>query len=152
MPPGSGMDAMSRVIAQELGDRLKQTVLIDNKAGANGTLGSAALVRATPDGYTLGMGNSGTHGSSPNLMKSVPYDPVKNFEPIGRIGSFIFMLTVHSSRAGDIAAGIDRLFESQSGQAVLRGRQQHRARGAGTTQGQMVSMPRPYRTAACRRR
>jgi tripartite-type tricarboxylate transporter receptor subunit TctC len=94
---GSGMDAMSRVIAQGLGERLKQTFLIDNKAGANGTLGSAALVRATPDGYTLGMGNSGTHASSPNLMKSVPYDPVKNFIPIGRIGSFIFMLTVHSS-------------------------------------------------------
>ena len=94
---GSGMDAMSRVIAQGLGERLKQTFLIDNKAGANGTLGSAALVRATPDGYTLGMGNSGTHASSPNLMKSVPYDPVKNFAPIGRIGSFIFMLTVHSS-------------------------------------------------------
>ena len=94
---GSGMDAMSRIIAQELGERLKQTLLIDNKAGANGTLGSAALVRAVPDGYTLGMGNSGTHASSPNLMKSVPYDPVKNFAPIGLIGSFIFMLTVHSS-------------------------------------------------------
>jgi tripartite-type tricarboxylate transporter receptor subunit TctC len=94
---GSGMDAMSRIVAQALGDRLKQTMLIDNKAGANGTLGSSALARATPDGYTLGMGNSGTHASSPNLMKSVPYDPVANFAPIGRIGSFVFMLTVHSS-------------------------------------------------------
>jgi tripartite-type tricarboxylate transporter receptor subunit TctC len=95
--PGSGMDAMSRVIGQELGARLKQTVVIDNKAGANGTLGSAALTRAAPDGYTLGMGNSGTHASSPSLMKSVPYDPIKDFAPIGRIGSFIFMLTVNSS-------------------------------------------------------
>lgn len=94
---GSGMDAMSRVIASELGDRLKQTILVDNKPGANGTLGSAAIVRSNPDGYTLGMGNSGTHASSPNLMKSVPYDPIKNFMPIGRIGSFLFMLTVHSS-------------------------------------------------------
>ncbi len=94
---GSGMDAMSRIIAQDLSERLKQTMLIDNKAGANGTLGTAALARATPDGYTLGMGNSGTHASSPNLMKSVPYDPFKNFAPIGRIGSFVFMLTVHSS-------------------------------------------------------
>jgi tripartite-type tricarboxylate transporter receptor subunit TctC len=95
--PGSGMDAMSRVIGQELGARLKQSVVIDNKAGANGTLGSAALTRAVPDGYTLGMGNSGTHASSPSLMKSVPYDPIKDFAPIGRIGSFIFMLTVNSS-------------------------------------------------------
>jgi tripartite-type tricarboxylate transporter receptor subunit TctC len=95
--PGSGMDAMSRVIGQELGARFKQTMLIDNKAGANGTLGAAALTRATPDGYTLGMGNSGTHASSPNLMKSVPYDPIRDFAPIGRIGSFVFMLTVNSS-------------------------------------------------------
>ena len=54
-------------------------------------------MRAAPDGYTLGMGNSGTHASSPNLMKAVPYDPISNFSPIGRIGSFIFMLTVNSS-------------------------------------------------------
>jgi tripartite-type tricarboxylate transporter receptor subunit TctC len=95
--PGSGMDAMSRLIGQGLSDRLKQPVLIDNKAGANGTLGTAALMRAAPDGYTLGMGNSGTHASSPSLMKAVPYDSISNFSPIGRIGSFIFMLTVNSS-------------------------------------------------------
>jgi tripartite-type tricarboxylate transporter receptor subunit TctC len=95
--PGSGMDSLSRLVAQGLSERLKQPVLIDNKAGANGTLGAAALTRATPDGYTLGMGNAGTHSSSPNLMKSVPYDPLTQFSPIGRIGSFIFMLTVHSS-------------------------------------------------------
>ena len=59
--PGSGMDSMSRVIAQELSERLKQPVVIDNKPGANGTLGAAALTRAAPDGYTLGMGNAGTN-------------------------------------------------------------------------------------------
>jgi tripartite-type tricarboxylate transporter receptor subunit TctC len=95
--PGSGMDAMSRLIAQELGGRLKQTILIDNKAGANGTIGTAALMRATPDGYTLGMGNSGTLASSTVLMKAVPYDPVSHFTPIGQIGRFIFMLTVNST-------------------------------------------------------
>jgi len=95
--PGSGMDSMSRVIAQELSERLKQPVVIDNKPGANGTLGAAALTRAAPDGYTLGMGNAGTHSSSPNLMKSVPYDPLTQFAPIGRIGSFVFMLTINSS-------------------------------------------------------
>jgi putative tricarboxylic transport membrane protein len=95
--PGSGMDSMSRVIAQELSERLKQPVVIDNKPGANGTLGAAALTRAAPDGYTLGMGNAGTHASSPNLMKSVPYDPLTQFAPIGRIGSFVFMLTINSS-------------------------------------------------------
>jgi tripartite-type tricarboxylate transporter receptor subunit TctC len=95
--PGSGMDSMSRVIAQELSERLKQPVVIDNKPGANGTLGAAALTRAAPDGYTLGMGNAGTHSSSPNLMKSVPYDPLTQFAPIGHIGSFVFMLTINSS-------------------------------------------------------
>ena len=95
--PGSGMDSMSRVIAQELSERLKQPVVIDNKPGANGTLGAAALTRAAPDGYILGMGNAGTHSSSPNLMKSVPYDPLTQFAPIGRIGSFVFLLTINSS-------------------------------------------------------
>jgi putative tricarboxylic transport membrane protein len=95
--PGSGMDSMSRVIGQGLSERLKQPVLIDNKPGANGTLGAAALTRASPDGYTLGMGNAGTHSSSPNLMKTVPYDPLTQFAPIGSIGSFVFMLVINSS-------------------------------------------------------
>lgn len=94
--PGSGMDSMSRVIGQGLSERLKQPVLIDNKAGANGTLGAAALTRSPPDGYTLGMGNAGTQASSPSLMKSVPYDPLTQFAPIGRIGSFVFMIAVNS--------------------------------------------------------
>jgi tripartite-type tricarboxylate transporter receptor subunit TctC len=94
---GSGTDAMARIVAQELGERLKQTVLIDNRAGANGALGTAALMRADPDGYTLGVGNSGTHGSTPLLLKSVPYDPIRHFAPVGRLGSFVFMLTVNAS-------------------------------------------------------
>src|SRR5690606_7828435 len=95
--PGSGMDAMSRVIGQGLSERLRQPVVIENKPGANGTLGMAALMRSKPDGYTLGMGNSGTHASGPTLLKSVTYDPAKETTPVGRVGSFIFMLAVNSS-------------------------------------------------------
>ena len=109
--PGSGMDAMSRLIGQGLSDRLKQPVLIDNKAGANGTLGTAALMRAAPDGYTLGMGNSGTHASSPSLMKAVPYDSISNFSPIGRDRELHLHADGQLVRTCQHAPGADRLFQ-----------------------------------------
>ena len=87
----------SRPLAQKLSEVFGQPVIVDNRAGAGGAIGADFVAKAAPDGYTLGMGNAGTHASSPHLMKSVPYDPVTQFAPIGRIGSFVFMLAVPSS-------------------------------------------------------
>lgn len=81
-PPGGTTDLLARLIAPRLGERLKQSVVIDNKAGAGGTIGAQAVARATPDGYTLVFASIATHGILPVLRKNTPYDPVRDFVPI----------------------------------------------------------------------
>lgn len=82
---GGGNDAMARTIAQKLGPLLGQTVIIDNRAGANGSIASEYVARATPDGHTLMFGYIATHAMNPALQK-LRYDPVADFEPIGLVG------------------------------------------------------------------
>ncbi len=82
---GGGNDAMARTIAQKLGPLLGQTVIIDNRAGANGSIASEFVARATPDGHTLMFGYIATHAMNPALQK-LRYDPVADFEPIGLVG------------------------------------------------------------------
>ena len=83
---GGGNDAMARTIAQKLGPLLGQTIIIDNRAGANGSIASEYVARATPDGHTLMFGYIATHAMNPALQK-LRYDPVADFEPIGLVGS-----------------------------------------------------------------
>lgn len=82
---GGGNDAMARVIGLKLGALLGQTVIIDNRAGAQGSIASEYVARATPDGHTLMLGYIATHAMNPALQK-VGYDPVTDFEPIGLVG------------------------------------------------------------------
>jgi 2-methylaconitate cis-trans-isomerase PrpF/tripartite-type tricarboxylate transporter receptor subunit TctC len=82
---GGGNDAMARTIAQKLGPMLGQTVIIDNRAGANGSIASEFVARATPDGHTLMLGYIATHAMNPALQK-LRYDPVADFAPIGLVG------------------------------------------------------------------
>jgi 2-methylaconitate cis-trans-isomerase PrpF/tripartite-type tricarboxylate transporter receptor subunit TctC len=82
---GGGNDAMARTIAQKLGPLLGQTIIIDNRAGANGSIASEFVARATPDGHTLMFGYIATHAMNPALQK-LRYDPVTDFEPIGLVG------------------------------------------------------------------
>ncbi|KPF44594.1 methylitaconate delta2-delta3-isomerase [beta proteobacterium AAP121] len=83
---GGGNDSMARVVGQKLGALLGQTVIIDNRAGANGSIASEYVARATPDGHTLMFGYIATHAMNPALQK-LRYDPVADFEPIGLVGS-----------------------------------------------------------------
>jgi len=92
---GSGTDAVTRVIAQPLAVALKQTVVIENKPGANGAIAAAYVARATPDGYTLLMSTNSPHSAAPSLNKSIAYDPIKDFAPLSRVGSFTFIVAVH---------------------------------------------------------
>lgn len=82
---GGGNDAMARTIAQKLGPLLGQTVIIDNRAGANGAIASEYVSRATPDGHTLMFGYIATHAMNPALQK-LRYDPVADFAPVGLVG------------------------------------------------------------------
>ncbi|MBI5719647.1 MAG: 4-oxalomesaconate tautomerase [Burkholderiales bacterium] len=83
---GGGNDAMARTIAQKLGPLLGQTIIVDNRAGANGSIASEYVARAVPDGHTLMLGYIATHAMNPALQK-LRYDPVADFEPVGLIGT-----------------------------------------------------------------
>jgi tripartite-type tricarboxylate transporter receptor subunit TctC len=93
--PGSGTDTVTRVIAQPLGVALNQTIVIENKPGANGTIAAAQVARSSPDGHTLLMSTNSPHSAAPSLTKSLTYDPVKDFAPLSRVGSYTFILVVN---------------------------------------------------------
>ncbi len=80
---GGGIDTNARLQALALAEVLKQTVVVENIGAAGGTVGTARAAKAAPDGYTLLIGNSGTHAYAATLYKSLPYDPVGDFEPVG---------------------------------------------------------------------
>ena len=104
---GGANDAMARVIGQAMSAILKQPVIVDNKAGANGAIASEFVMRAPPDGYTLMLGYIATHAMNPSLQK-LRYDPVKDFEPIGMVGSSATLMvvgpTVKAKNAKDVVA------------------------------------------------
>ena len=83
--PGGSTDVIGRVIAQKLGDALGQPVIVDNRPGAAGAVGAAYVAKAKPDGYTLFGGTISTHAINASLYKNLPYDPVKDFDPIALV-------------------------------------------------------------------
>ncbi|MEA9600454.1 MULTISPECIES: Bug family tripartite tricarboxylate transporter substrate binding protein [Polynucleobacter] len=102
-PPGGGTDAGARLIAQKLSTRWGQSVIIDNKAGASGMVGSEYVSRAKPDGYTLLIGNIGTFSINPSLYKKMPYDPDKAFVPVSMIAELpYFLLVTPSVKANNV--------------------------------------------------
>jgi tripartite-type tricarboxylate transporter receptor subunit TctC len=94
--PGTGIDILARLVGQKLSDRLKVAVVVDNRPGASGNIGTEAASKAAPDGYTLLM-NASTHVTNAALQASVPYDPVKSFTPIGPTAIGNLALVVHPS-------------------------------------------------------
>ena len=92
-PPSGNVDITARTIAPALGEALGQQVIVENRAGAAGTIGSAAVARSAPDGYTLLLGSSGTITAGPAVFKTLPYDPVKDFIAVGGIQSVPIVLT-----------------------------------------------------------
>jgi tripartite-type tricarboxylate transporter receptor subunit TctC len=96
-PPGGGTDAGARLVAQKLSAKWGQSVIVENKAGASGMLGSDYVSRAKPDGYTLLIGNVGTLAINPSLYKKMPYDWEKSFSPISMIAELPYVLLVTPS-------------------------------------------------------
>jgi tripartite-type tricarboxylate transporter receptor subunit TctC len=92
--PGGTNDILARLISVKLQEKLKQSFVVENKPGANSSIGNDAVAKAKADGYTLLVSSSGGLTTNPVLMKNLPYDPVKDFEPIALLGSFPLVVTV----------------------------------------------------------
>lgn len=92
--PGGGTTAMARLVSDQVGAKLQQQILVDNREGAGGTIGSALAARSKPDGYTLLLAHSGTVAIAPHLYSKIAYDPLKDFTPVGIIAEIPLMLVV----------------------------------------------------------
>ena len=92
--PGTTTDTVARVVAEALGKQLKQTVIVDNRAGAGGSVGSDQVAKAAPDGKTLVMGTVGTHAINAALFRKLPYDTLRDFAPVAFIGYTPTLLVV----------------------------------------------------------
>jgi tripartite-type tricarboxylate transporter receptor subunit TctC len=95
--PGGGNDAMARVVADKMSVALRQQIVIENRGGAGGSIATRQVARATPDGYTLGLGGTGTLAIDPTLYPNVGYDPRKDFAPVGLIATSALIVLVNPS-------------------------------------------------------
>lgn len=95
-PPGGGTDVMGRLVAPKMSEAWGQQVVIDNRAGATGIIGTDLVAKAAPDGYTLVLGTNSTHSIAPSLFK-MPFDAVKDLAPVTRVASVPHIITVHPS-------------------------------------------------------
>ncbi len=91
-PPGGGADVSARILAAQLAEGIGQTVVVENLAGAGGTIGTARAAQAAPDGYTLMVGTPSTHGTNVAVYTKLSYDPVRDFAPVALLGSSPLML------------------------------------------------------------
>src|SRR5688572_29916270 len=96
-PAGGATDIVGRLIAQKLTESWGQQVIVDNRGGAGGTIGSDVAAKAPPDGYTLLVGTSSTHAIAPSLYSKLPNDPVRDFAPVTLIANATILLAVHPS-------------------------------------------------------
>ena len=94
--PGGGNDALCRIVAQRLGENLKQQIIVENRAGANGIVGTEVAARSAPDGYTIVLIPSG-HAVNASLYKKLPFDSIRDFSPISLVGSSPLVLAIHPS-------------------------------------------------------
>lgn len=95
--PGGGNDVIGRIVGQRMGDLLGATMVIDNRGGAGGAVGSEIVARAAPDGYTLIMAGLGSHAINPHIHAKLGYDPLRNFAAISQLASAPFIVVVHPS-------------------------------------------------------
>ena len=106
--PGGASDALARIIGQRLSERWHQPVIVENRAGAGGLIGTEVVAKAAPDGYTLLLAYDGTHAVNASLYKSLPFDPVKDFAPVATLANVPFVLAVNaSSPAKDVKEFIE---------------------------------------------
>ena len=114
-PPGGGTDTGARIVAQKLGTRWGQTVVVENKGGAAGQIGADSVAKARPDGYTILMGNIGTQAINPSLYKKMPYDADTAFAPIALVAELPLAMMVNPQVAAQTAQEFVALARSRPG-------------------------------------
>ncbi|MBM3409303.1 MAG: tripartite tricarboxylate transporter substrate binding protein [Betaproteobacteria bacterium] len=112
---GGVTDASARMVADLMGKRLGQPINVDNRPGASGNIGTSAVATAEPDGYTLLLGFDGTLVINPNVFRSVPFDTLKDFAPIGKIGDAKLILVAATSLKADTLKEVIELSKKESG-------------------------------------
>ena len=129
-PPGGGADAMARLIAPKMGEALGQTIVIENKPGAGGQIGAAAVAKAAPDGYTL-MLDASSFSVNPSLYPKLPYDSSKAFQPVGVVALFPNVVLVNANFAAksiaDLIAAAGKTKDAVSYASSGNGSAQHLA-------------------------
>lgn len=96
-PAGGNADILARIMAQKMSEAWKQTVVVDNRAGAAGIIGAEAVAKSAPDGYTLLMGTTGTQTTNPAVYSKLPYDSLRDFAPVSNFADSPFLLVTHPS-------------------------------------------------------
>ena len=114
-PPGGSTDIVARIVAQKLGERLGQSMVIENRGGAGGALGAAQVAKAAPDGYTLLIASTSTHVVAPSVYTKLEYDPVKDFAPITLIAVSPYLLVVNPALPAKSVKELVELARKQPG-------------------------------------
>src|SRR5438874_3344624 len=112
---GGGNDVMARIVAEKMSRSLGQQIVIENKGGAGGSIATRQIAKADPDGYTLGLGGTGTLAINPTLYGNVGYDPRKDFAPIGLIATSALVVCVHPSLAARSISDLIALAKREPG-------------------------------------
>ncbi|MEI6468517.1 MAG: tripartite tricarboxylate transporter substrate binding protein [Betaproteobacteria bacterium] len=94
-PAGGSTDIVGRIVAQKLGERLGQSIIVDNRGGAGGTIGADLASKASPDGYNISIGTTSTHAVAAGAYSKLPYDPIKSFVPISLVAITPYLLVVN---------------------------------------------------------
>jgi tripartite-type tricarboxylate transporter receptor subunit TctC len=114
-PPGGSTDIVARIVAQKLGAQLGQPLVIENRGGAGGTLGTAVVAKAPPDGYMLVVGTTSTHVVAPSVYQKLEYDPVRDFAPISLMAVTPYLLVVNPAVEAKTVKELVTLMKMQPG-------------------------------------
>ncbi len=112
---GGGNDVMARIVAERMSKSLGQQIVIENKGGAGGSIATRQIAKSAPDGYTLGLGGTGTHAINPTLYPNVGYDPRKDFAPVGLIASSALVVLVNNAVAAKSIGELIALAKREAG-------------------------------------
>jgi tripartite-type tricarboxylate transporter receptor subunit TctC len=126
-PPGGSTDIIGRIVALRLSEKLGQAIVVDNRGGAGGTIGTDAAAKAAPDGYTLAVGTTSTHAVAPGAYSKLGYDPVKDFAPISLVAVTPYLLVVNAQVPANSLKEFVTLAKSQPGKL------NYASAGAGST-------------------